>query len=174
MHSSNYHYRICRLNSTLRRGFLARVSKASLFCLFVLGTSCFLHPASAQETEDTKDVSFDDIKFEMEVGGDFDRSMLTEDINDLVGKKIRIRGYIRPSFQQDGIRQFILVRDNQECCFGPGAALYDCVLVRMDKGKSTSYTIRPVAVEGTFIVKEFEGPDGKLWAIYRMVATLVE
>lgn len=127
-----------------------------------------------QEIDGVTDTSFDDIKFEMEVGGDFDRTMLTDSINDLVGKKIRIRGYIRPSFQQDGIRQFILVRDNQECCFGPGAALFDCVLVKMEKGKSTSFTVRPVAVEGTFTVKEFEGPDGKLWAIYRMVANRVE
>ena len=38
---------------------------------------------------------------------------------------VRIRGYILPSFQQAGLTQFVLVRDNQECCFGPGAALHD-------------------------------------------------
>ncbi len=45
-------------------------------------------------------------------------------------KNVRVRGFILPSFQQSGITQFVLVRDNQECCFGPGAALHDCVVVR--------------------------------------------
>ena len=42
----------------------------------------------------------------------------------------------------------VLVRDNLECCFGPGAALYDCVMVRMNPGKTTNFSIRPVTVEG--------------------------
>ncbi len=126
-----------------------------------------------QDRKEIQDKSFDDLKFDIEVGGEFDRSMLTEDIKNLVGKKIRIRGYMRPSFQQDGIRQFILVRDNLECCFGPGAAIYDCILVKMEGEKSTSFSVRPIAVEGVLKVEEFEGPDGRLWAIYRMVAERV-
>ena len=63
---------------------------------------------------------------------------------------IRIRGYILPSFQQSGLTQFVLVRDNMECCFGPGAALFDCIVVQMAEGKTAEYTIRPVAVEGEF------------------------
>ena len=43
----------------------------------------------------------------------------------------------------------------------PGAALFDCILVEMEPGKSTSYTVRPVAVEGVFTINEFKGPDGK-------------
>ena len=67
-----------------------------------------------------RDITFDDIKFDMEKGGEFKRSMLTPPITRLDGKPIRIRGYILPSYQQSGITQFVLVRDNLECCFGPG------------------------------------------------------
>jgi hypothetical protein len=116
-----------------------------------------------------RDISFDDIKFEMKKGAPFKRSMLTEKIEKLSGKPIRIRGYILPSFQQRGITQFVLVRDNMECCFGPGAALYDCILVQMEQGKSTSFTVRPVAVTGTFSISELKGPDGKHLAIYRLL-----
>lgn len=130
--------------------------------------------APVQDSDRPKDISFDDIKFEMEVGGEFEREMLTSEIEALEGKKIKIRGYIQPGFQQDGIKRFVLVRDNQECCYGPGAALYDCILVRMSGEKTTSFTVRPVAVEGTFTIKEFEGHDGKLWAVYRMTATSVK
>ena len=55
-----------------------------------------------------------------------------------------------------------------QCCFGPGAALYDCVVVDMKPGKSTDFTVRPVAVEGTFTLRDFLGPDGKHLAIYHL------
>lgn len=140
----------------------------------IIGIGPLPTTASAQDSEGgTKDISFDDLKFDIEVGGEFKRSMLTEEIEGLMGKPIRIRGYIRPGFQQDGIKNFILVRDNQECCFGPGAALYDCVTVQMTGGKTTSFTVRPVAVEGVLSVKELKGPDGNVWAIYRLKATSV-
>jgi hypothetical protein len=114
------------------------------------------------------DITFDDIKFDMEKGESFVRGMFTEPIEQLEERDVRIRGYILPSFRQRGITQFVLVRDNMECCFGPGAALFDCILVEMEPGKSTSFTIRPVTVEGTFAIREFKGPDGTHLAIYHM------
>ncbi len=113
------------------------------------------------------DKTFDDIRFEMTPGDKFRHTMLTKDIKALSGQKIRIRGYILPTPQKHGIQQFVLVRDNQECCFGPGAALYDCILVEMKPGNTTDFTIRPIAVEGTFNVREFV-VDGKYLAIYQM------
>ncbi len=114
------------------------------------------------------DQTFDDIKFDIEPDGDFERSMLTDPIRKLDGRRIRIRGYILPTARKRGIKEFVLVRDNQECCFGPGAALYDCILVRMLEGESTEFSVRPVAVEGEFRVEEFYGPDERPLAIYQM------
>ena len=124
--------------------------------------------------ETVRDISFDDIKFEMEKGAPFDRSLLTESINKLEGKPIRIRGYILPSFQQNGIKQFVLVRDNLECCFGPGAALFDCVIVQMVGDATATFSVRPVTVEGTFAIRELKGLDGNHLAIYHMDATGVK
>src|SRR5687768_13874846 len=109
-----------------------------LACLFAL-----LLPLAAlaepKESGKLKDLTFDDLKFEMKKGDPFERSMLTKKIEDLHGQQIRIRGYMLPSFQQKGITQFVLVRDNMECCFGPGAALYDCIMVEL-KDTSTTFT----------------------------------
>ena len=125
-------------------------------------------PTLLVDAELPENVTFDDVKFEIEKNEDFSRQILTDKINNFEGKRIKIRGYIRPSFKQTGIEKFILVRDNQECCFGPGAMIYDCMIVGMKKGTSTEFTTRPITVEGDFYLKEFEGPDGKLWAIYRL------
>jgi len=116
----------------------------------------------------TRDISFDDIAFEMEKGSAFSRELLPERVTDLASSRIRIRGYILPSFQQSGLTQFVLVRDNMECCFGPGAALYDCIVVSMEPGRSTNFSVRPVAVTGVFHLKELIGPDGKHLAIYAL------
>ncbi len=114
------------------------------------------------------DLSFDDLKFEIEKGAAYKPSMLTDEIRKLDGKKIRLRGFVRPGFKQNGIKQFVFVRDNQECCFGPGAALYDCVMVKMADEQSIDFTVRPISLVGTLYVKEFIGKDKKVWAIFRM------
>ena len=128
----------------------------------------------AQKEGEPKEISFDDLVFEMEKGGKFERSMLTEKILQMNGERIRIRGFIRPAFKETGISKFVFVRDNQECCFGPGAALYDCILVELGGEKTTDYTVRPITVLGTLYMKEFKGPDGNIWAIYRMKNASVE
>ena len=123
------------------------------------------------------DLTFDDLKFEMEKGGEFKRSMLTKDIESLNKKEIQIRGFILPAsvFKQTGIEQFVLVRDNMECCFGPGAMLYDCIMVQMEKGKSADFTTKPVAVKGRFEIKEYTYPDSdEHYAIYKLTATSVK
>jgi hypothetical protein len=120
------------------------------------------------------DKTFDDIRFEMKLDEPFRLAMLTPAIETLSGQRIRIRGFMLPTAQQRGIKQFVLVRDNQQCCFGPGAALFDCILVEMQPGQSAAFSIRPVAVTGKFEVSEFDGPDGHCLAIYHMDAEGVE
>ena len=125
-------------------------------------------PAPAAGTAAIREITFDDIKLEMQKGEPFTRDRLTPRVTDLERQRVRIRGYILPSFQQSGLTQFVLVRDNQECCYGGGAALHDCVVVRMQPGQTAEFSIRPVAVEGRFRVEELRGPDGRHLAIYAL------
>lgn len=115
-----------------------------------------------------RETTFDDIKFEMEKTEKFQKSMITPNIEELFDRRIRIRGYMFPTLKKRGLTQFVLVRDNMLCCFGPGAALYDCILVHMQDGTSAEYSIRPVAVEGTFRFEEFVDYDGTIRAIYHL------
>ena len=124
---------------------------------------------TSDESSGPKSITFDDIKFEMKKEEKFKQRMLTEKVNGLFDKNVRIRGYILPPFKQTGLTQFVLVRDNMECCFGKGAALYDCVIVQMVEGHTADYSARPVTVEGKFSFQKLEDPiDGKLVAIYHL------
>jgi len=121
------------------------------------------------------EATFDDIKFEIEQSEPFRREMLTPQIEALFGRSIRLRGYMLPSMRRTGLKQFVLVRDNQECCFGPGAALYDCVLVEMQDGANVDYSIRPVAVEGTLQFRELKDPvTGRHLAVFQIEGQAVE
>ena len=128
----------------------------------------------SQPTKNKFDLTFDDLKFEMKKGSPFDRKLLTPRINQYHNSTVKLRGYIRPSFTQSGLSKFIFVRDNKECCFGPGAAIFDCVLVRLDEGLETDFTVRPISIEGKFSLKEYKGPDGNVWSIYRMTNAKVK
>jgi hypothetical protein len=120
------------------------------------------------------EATFDDVKFPMEKTDAFVESMLTTRVKSLFGQKIRIRGYMYPTLRKRGLKQFVLVRDNMECCFGPGAALFDCVLVSMVGDVTAEYSIRPVAVEGEFRFEPLAGPDGRPLAIYQMACDVVK
>jgi hypothetical protein len=141
----------------------------------ILATVCFLAAASAAPGADrVRPITFDKVKFEMKQGDPFEQSLLTDDIKKLDGKTVRVSGWMLPSFQQSGIKAFILVRDNQECCFGPKAALYDCMVVEMTGGATAEFSTYQITVEGVFKVKEVKGPDGKHLAIYHLDAHSVK
>ncbi|XZE43844.1 DUF3299 domain-containing protein [Pirellulaceae bacterium SH467] len=125
------------------------------------------------------ELTFDDLKFDMEKGAEFKNDMLGSSNWELHEKTWKIRGFILPTtlFSQTGITEFVLVRDNQECCFGPGAALYDCIIVKMVPGKTINYTTRVVSVKGKLEIdtESFQYPDdGGHYAVYKMTAEEVK
>lgn len=125
------------------------------------------------------EITFDDLKFDMEKGAIFKNDMLGTANWELHEKVWKIRGFILPTtlFSQTGITEFVLVRDNQECCFGPGAALYDCIIVKMAPGKTINYTTRVVSVKGKLEIdtESFQYPDdGGHYAVYKMTAEEVK
>ena len=110
------------------------------------------------------DINFDDLKFDLEKDAPFDPKLITDELKFLDGRDVTLRGYILPStlFSETNISQFVLVRDNQECCFGPGAALYDCVMIQMVEGNTTDFVTRPVTVAGRFVIdtESYRYPPG--------------
>lgn len=72
----------------------------------------------------------------------------------LDGKRIRVRGFMYPPFQDTDIRGFVLARDNQICCFGRTPKEYDLVDIFLRKGVTTHYIQnRPFDVVGVFHIK---------------------
>ena len=124
------------------------------------------------------EIIFDDLKFDIEKGAKFAPVMITKELMELDKKIFKLRGFILPAtvFQQTGIKEFVLVRDNQQCCFGPGAAIYDCVMVEMNPGKTTNFSTRVVTVKGKLEIdiEKYKDEEGANYAMYRMTAEEVK
>jgi hypothetical protein len=86
----------------------------------------------------------------------------------LEGKRVRIRGFMYPTFSQTGIHAFGLARDNQICCFGRNPKIYDVFDVQLRDGVTTDYLPnRPFDVVGVFHIRP-EAEEGKLFHLYEM------
>ena len=66
-------------------------------------------------------------------------SWMPEWMTSLNGMRVRIRGFMNPPYMAEGLEKFVLLRDNMECCYGPGAKIYDCIEVHMKTGTTTDY-----------------------------------
>ena len=81
---------------------------------------------------------------------------IPRDIERLDGKKVFIKGYMRADStpRRHNINKFLLVRDNQQCCFGDLASVqfFDQVLVDTVGSLTTDYDLRVYRVGGTLRV----------------------
>ena len=87
----------------------------------------------------------------------------------LDGKSVRIRGFMYPTYETEGIERFVLARDNQICCFGRDPKIYDLVQVDMKTGKTTNYipATRAFDVVGIFRIKML-AEEGKPFGLYQI------
>jgi len=115
-------------------------------------------------------VSFDDVDLlkilNMEPVVPDAPKLMPEWLKGLDGKRIRVRGFMYPPFQDTGLEAFILARDNQICCFGRDPKVYDLVRVLMREDVTTDYIEnRPFDVVGTFKIGDDASIPGKLYTL---------
>lgn len=71
----------------------------------------------------------------------------------LAGRDVLLKGYMYPGSRQQGITEFLLCRDQGDCCFGGDPKLTDRVLVRITDPKGIAFTQRLVRIAGRFRVE---------------------
>ncbi|MEO1996774.1 MAG: DUF4190 domain-containing protein [Planctomycetaceae bacterium] len=73
---------------------------------------------------------------------------LHQDVKPLDGQAIFIKGYMYQTKEAKGLRRFVLLKDNGECCFGGDPKPYDMIGVRMQGTKKVDSVEGMVAVGG--------------------------
>jgi hypothetical protein len=84
--------------------------------------------------------------------------LVPPEVRELAGKRIFIKGYIRPGSApvRTGIDRFLLVRDNNQCCFGDLSKVkyFDQVAVQITSSHRVEDTLRILRMGGILEVNE--------------------
>jgi hypothetical protein len=88
----------------------------------------------------------------------------------LDGKRVFIKGYMRPPEVRSGIDRFLLVRDNNQCCFGDISSVkyYDRILVDLGRSMRLNYSDGVFAIGGVLRVMPQNlalGPEAPVFAM---------
>jgi len=128
----------------------------------------------AASSGEITEITFDDLKCNMQEDVVFRPWMLTDRARELDGRRIRVVGFMLPYDKQDGIVDFVLLR-NSECKFGPGGKADHLIQVSLQGGVTASYKgDRPMEVVGTLKINPFLGADGNTWCIYDVAGESVK
>ncbi len=85
---------------------------------------------------------------------------------EMEGRRIFIKGFIYPGRDKDGIRQFLLVRDQGDCCFGGNPKITDRIEVTLVDPLRLTFTPRLHKVGGTFHVEPSATTMGAKGAVF--------
>jgi len=93
----------------------------------------------------------------------------------LNGKKVFIKGYVyQPSGgQMTGLKQFVLVRDKGQCCFGGEPKLTDMILVKLNGKLTAEFNMRVIKLAGKFRVSPAGGLHGLGPVVYQLDADYI-
>ncbi len=73
-----------------------------------------------------------------------------EKARELDGKKVFVKGYVRPGDKKKNLKQFILVGDFGSCCFGGNPKISEVIAIDVKSDKTVNYGYRLRRVTGTF------------------------
>ncbi len=118
--------------------WMATVGLVLSICSFSLGSAKMSYdykhevPVGYLRVNFPKDVAEKQFVF---LGG---HRKLHPDVAGLIGKKVYLKGFMWATQETDGLRQFILLKDNGECCFGGKPKSHDYIIVTLPALKSQS------------------------------------
>ncbi len=95
----------------------------------------------------------------------------TDEVAKFDGKKVYIKGYMYPVRQRHGLTEFVLCKDNGDCCFGGQPKLTDMIAVKMQPGLSVDLLEQQlVGVAGIFRANTVT-QSGELTSVYMLEGT---
>ncbi len=151
---------------------LAKIGLTLSLAFGVLGPAWLTYVYFTEVPEGYERVSYADLQPEVDQPG----QVVPPAAMELEGRDVFIKGYIYPGREKNGIRQFLLVRDQGDCCFGGNPKLTDRIQVTMKGGKSVTFQPRLHKVAGKFHVAPMDKAvgDAKGGVFYHLEAEYVQ
>ncbi|QDU91091.1 hypothetical protein Pla175_45090 [Pirellulimonas nuda] len=102
---------------------------------------------------------------------------IRNDVTDMAGEQVFIKGYIRPDSTtvRTGMKRFLLVRDNQQCCFGDISKVqfYDQMQVELEGDLTADYSQRIFSVAGQLGIDPHNVNRGAEYPVFSLKADYV-
>ena len=139
---------------------LARLGLGLSLTFLAMGPSWLIYERMVEVPEGYERISYDDLQ------PDPDRpsQVIPPSALALHEKQVFIKGYVYPGRDLEGIKQFLLVRDQGDCCFGGNPKLTDRIQVTLADPERLTFHPRLHKVAGVFRVvhlnRAVTGPGG--------------
>ncbi len=145
---------------------LSQVGLALSVLFLFAGPSWLTYEYMHELPEGALPISYAELQPDPDVPGEYIPSSAKE----LEGKKVYIKGYVYPGQKTDGIKTFLLVRDQGDCCFGGNPKITDRVQVTLADPLRLKFSKRLHGVGGVFHVKPTAAVDGGGGVFYQLDA----
>jgi hypothetical protein len=98
--------------------------------------------------------------------------VIPSEIEKLAGEKVFIKGYMRPPSQRTNLSSFLLVRDDQQCCFGPLADVkyFDQMQVELVPPLKAEYSTGVYRIGGRLKIHPENATPGSSRPVFTLVA----
>lgn len=143
-------WKIWRSNWDLSGWALAKF--ATFLCAVGLfgGTAWQMYLYKTELPEGYERVNFSWLSDQLPVVKD-GKTEIHPDVAKLDGHDIFIKGYMYPTRQQEGLKEFVLLKDTGECCFGGNPKLSDMIVVKLQGDLTATHRdMQLVSVAGKF------------------------
>ena len=150
----------------LTGGKLARAGLALSVGFLVAGAGYQTFEYVTEVPDGALRISYDDLSPDPEKPNE----LMPESVKDLDGKRVFIKGYVYPSKDLYGIREFVLCRDKGDCCFGGNPKLTDRIQITLLGPLRLDYTQKLFRVAGVFAIEPGEAKAVSGGVLYRMKA----
>jgi hypothetical protein len=118
--------------------WMATLGLVLSICSFGLGSAKMSYDYKHEVPEGYQRVNFQKDVAENQFVFLGNRRKLHPEVAAIVGKKVYLKGFMFATQATEGLRQFILLKDNGECCFGGKPKSHDYVIVTLPALKSPS------------------------------------
>ena len=126
------------------------------------------NPPPAAVDPGPANVTWDQLDIGIRAESVYEPWMMKTSIQVLDDQPVRITGYMHGGVAvKEGIREFVLLR-NIDCPFGRQGEAHHVMLVKLADDLRTSFSQRPLTLEGKFHIRPYNGPDGTTWALYAL------
>jgi hypothetical protein len=131
---------------------LAKAGLVTSIAFLVVGFSWLSYVYAVEVPEGYARISYDDLQPSAEKP----KQGIPDSAMALNGKNVFIKGYVFPGRDNYGIREFLLVRDQGDCCFGGQPKITDRIQVKLADPEQLTFRTSLHKLAGTFRIKPTE------------------